>query len=91
MVLHRLRRLFGGHTGPASVSPEEAEIRLKALKGRLAKNKSEAKRLFSEVEKAKNLDPAVKAQHKARLKELDAEKKEILSDMKGLQKRLPRK
>lgn len=92
MVLHRIKRLFGrGHEGPAGVSPEEAEVRLKGLKGRLMKNKTEAKRLFSEVEKAKNLSPDVKASHKARLKELEREKKDILADMKSLQRRLPKK
>ena len=92
VVLHRIKRLFGrGHQGPASVSPEEAEVRLKGLKGRLMKNKTESKRLFSELERAKHLDPGQKAAHKARLKELDAEKKDILSDMKALQKRLPKK
>lgn len=92
VVLHRIRRLFGaGHQGPAAVSPEEAETRLKGLKGRLMKNKSEAKRLFSEVEKAKNLSTERRVEHKARLKELDAEKKQILSEMKALQKRLPKK
>lgn len=92
MVLNRIKRLFGGgHAGPAAVSPEQAESRLKGLKGRLMKNKSEAKRLFSETEKAKHISPEQKAEHKARLRELEAEKKEILRDMKGLQKRLPKK
>lgn len=92
MVLHRIKRLFGrGHEGPASVSPEEAELRLKGLKGRLARNKTESKRLFSEVQKAKHLAPETKAAHKARLKELETEKKEIVAEMKGLQRRLPKK
>lgn len=92
VVLHRIKRLFGrGHQGPAGVSPEEAEVRLKGLKGRLMKNKTESKRLFSEVEKAKSLAPEQKAAHKKRLKELEAEKKEILADMKALQRRLPKK
>lgn len=92
MVLHRIKRLFGrGHEGPAGVSPEDAERQLKALKARLAKNKSESKRLFSEVEKSKHLDPDKKAEHKARLKALDVEKKEIVSQMKSLQRRLPKK
>ena len=91
MVIDRLKRLFGGHEGPSSVSPEQAEIRLKALKARLMKNKSEAKRLHSEVERAKHLSPDQKAEHKARLKELETERKEMLRDMKGLHKRLPKK
>ena len=91
MVIDRIKRLFGGHEGPSSVSPEQAEIRLKALKGRLTKNKGEAKRLTSEVNKAKHLSPEQKATHKARLKALEAEKKELVKEMKGLHKRLPKK
>lgn len=91
MVIDKIKRLFGAHDGPVNVSPEQAEIRLKSLKGRLTKNKSEAKRLSSEVEKAKHLDPATKAAHKARLKELESERKDILKEMKALHKRLPKK
>ena len=91
MVFRAIKRLFGGsHEGPAGVSPEQAELRLKALKARLAKNKSEAKRVYSEVEKAKNLSPERKAEGKARLKELEAERKDIVRDMKGLHRRLPK-
>ena len=74
-----------------SVSPEQAEMRLKALKGQLAKNKSEAKRLFSEVEKSKHMSAEQKAEHKARLKELDAEKSDLLKEMKAMQRRLPKR
>lgn len=91
MVIDRIKSFFGGHKGPSSVSPEQAEIRLKSLKGTLTKNKGEAKRLSSEVERAKHLDPATKAQHKARLKTLESERKEILREMKALHKRLPKK
>ena len=92
MVFKAIRRVFGrSHEGPAKVSPEQAEIRLKALKARLAKNKSEAKRLSSENEKVKALAPDKKAANKARLKELEDERKEILREMKGLRKRLPSK
>ena len=91
MVIDRIKRIFGGHQGPSSVSPEQAEIRLKALKGQIMKNKSEAKRLHSEVERAKHLSPEQKAQHKARLKELDNDRKDMLREMKGLHKRLPKK
>lgn len=92
MVFKAIRRIFGSsHEGPASVSPEQAEIRLKALKARLAKNKSEAKRRSSEVEKVKHLAPETKAEHKARLKALEDEKKEIVREMKALHKRLPKK
>lgn len=73
------------------MSPEQAEIRLKSLKGQLTKNKGEAKRLSSEVERAKHLEPATKAAHKTRLKVLESERKEILREMKGLHKRLPKK
>jgi hypothetical protein len=91
VVFRAIKRLFGGaHEGPAGVSPEQAELRLKALKARLAKNKSEAKRVYSEIEKTKNLSPERKAEGKARLKELEAERKDILRDMKGLHKRLPK-
>lgn len=91
VVLDRIRRLFGGHEGPSNVSPEQAEIRLKALKGQLQKNKGEAKRLHTEVERQKHLAPEQKASHKARLRELDAERKTILRQMKALHKRLPKK
>lgn len=92
MVLHRIKRLFGGgHAGPAAVSPEDAERQLKALKARLVKNKSEAKRLFSQTEKVKTLGAEQKAANKQRLRELESEKKDILRDMKALQKRLPKK
>ena len=91
MVFHRIRRLFGrGHEGPAGVSPEQAELRLKALKARLAKNKSEAKRVYSEIEKTKNLAPERKAEGKARLKELETERKEMVREMKALHRRLPK-
>lgn len=92
MVFHAIKRLFGGsHEGPAGISPEQAELRLKALKARVAKNKSEAKRVYSEIEKTKNLTPERKAEGKARLKELETERKEMLRQMKGLHKRLPKK
>lgn len=92
MVIRHIKRLFGGsHEGPATTSPEQAELRLKAVKARVAKNKSEAKRLSSEVEKAKHLDPATKAAHKARLKVLEDERKEMVREMKALHKRLPKK
>lgn len=91
-MFRTLKRIFSrGHEGPAGVSPEQAEIRLKALKGRLSKNKGEAKRLYSEVEKTKNLSPERKAEAKARLKALEDERKEILREMKGLQKRVPKR
>jgi hypothetical protein len=91
VVIRAIKRLFGGHAGPSNVSPEQAEIRLKALKGQLTRNKTEAKRLFTEVERAKHLSPETKASHKARLKELEAEKKTIVREMKALHKRLPKK
>lgn len=92
MVLDRIRRIFGrSHTGPATVSPEQAELRLKALKARLAKNKSEAKRLFSQTEKSPNVTPEKKAENKARLKQLETERKEYLAEMKALRRRLPKK
>lgn len=92
MVIRHIKRLFGkSHEGPAGVSPDQAELRLKALKARLAKNKSEAKRISSEVEKAKHLAPDKRAEHKARLRELETDRKEILAEMKGLHKRLPKK
>ena len=90
-MFRSLKRLFTrGHEGPAGVSPEQAELRLKALKARLSKNKSEAKRIYSEVEKSKNLSPERKAEGKARLKELETERKEMVREMKGLQRRLPK-
>lgn len=92
MVFRHLRKLFGrSHEGPAGVPPEQAEIRLKALKGRLTRNKSEAKRLSSATEKQKTMTPEKKAENKARLKELEAERKEVLTEMKALHKRLPKK
>jgi hypothetical protein len=91
-VFRVFKRLFGsGHEGPAAVSPEQAEIRLKALKAKLAKNKSEAKRVYSEIEKTKNLSPDRKAEGKARLKELEAERKDLVREMKALHKRLPKR
>lgn len=90
-VFRAIKRLFGGHEGPANVSPEQAEIRLKALKARVAKNKSEAKRVYSELEKSKHVTPERKAEGKARLKELEVERKELLREMKGLHRRLPKK
>lgn len=74
-----------------SVSPDQAEMRLKALKGQLSKNKSEAKRLFSEVEKSKSMDAAQKSAHKSRLKELDREKADIIKEMKAMQRRIPKR
>lgn len=92
MVLNAIRRIFGrSHEGPAAVSPEQADIRLKALKAKLAKNKSEAKRLSSQVEKSPLLKPETKAAHKARLAELEGERKDIVREMKILRKRLPKK
>lgn len=92
MVIKSLKRIFGrSHQGPASVSAEQAEVRLKALKGQLARNKSEAKRLFSEVEKSKHMSPEQKAAHRARLKELDREKDGLVKEMKAMQRRLPKK
>ncbi|HEX2022987.1 MAG TPA: hypothetical protein VHH36_09740 [Candidatus Thermoplasmatota archaeon] len=92
MVFRAIRRIFGkSHEGPAGVSPDQAEIRLKALKARLAKNKSEAKRLYSEVEKTKNLSPERKAEAKTRLKALETDRKEILAEMKALHRRLPKR
>ena len=92
VVLNALRRIFGkSHEGPAGVSPEQAEIRLKALKGQLTRNKSESKRLSSEVEKARHMTPEQKATHKARLKELETERKEYVREMKALHKRIPKK
>ena len=91
MVFRAIKRLFGGsHEGPAGVSPEQAELRLKGLKARLAKNKGEAKRVYSELEKTKNLSPERKVEGKARLKELETERKEIVREMKGLHRRLPK-
>lgn len=92
VVLHRLRRFFTrAHEGPAGVPPEQAEIRLKSLKGQLVKNKNEAKRLASEVNKAKHLDAGTKAAHKERLKLLETERKDIVREMKALHRRLPKK
>lgn len=92
VVLNALRRIFGrSHAGPAAVSPEQADIRLKSLKAKLVKNKGEAKRLSSLVEKQATLKPETKAQHKARLVELERERKDIVREMKGLHKRLPKK
>lgn len=90
MVIRAIKRLFGGHEGPSSVSPEQAELRLKALKGQLTKVKGEAKRLHTQLEQQK-LSPETKASHKARMKELDAEKKEIVREMKAMQRRVPKK
>lgn len=91
MVIRAIKRLFGGSEGPAGLSPEQAEIRLKGLKSQLTKNRSEAKRLSSESNLAKNITAEKKAANKARLKELDAERKDIVREMKALQKRLPKK
>ncbi|MEA3198887.1 MAG: hypothetical protein QOE90_315 [Thermoplasmata archaeon] len=91
MVIRAIKRLFGGSEGPAGMSPEQAEIRLKGLKAQLTKNKSEAKRLSSESNLAKNLSAEKKAANKARLKELESERKDVLREMKALQKRLPKK
>ena len=92
MVLRALKRLFGGsHEGPAAVSPEQAELRLKGLKARVVKNKNEAKRLSSAVNLGKNVTADKKADTKTRLKELEAERKELLREMKALHKRLPKK
>ena len=92
MVVRALKRLFGGsHEGPAAVSPEQAELRLKGLKARVVKNKSEAKRISSSMNLARNVSAEKKAETKARLKELEAERKEMLKEMKALHKRLPKK
>jgi hypothetical protein len=91
VVIRAIKRLFGGSEGPAGMSPEQAEIRLKGLKAQLTKNKSEAKRLSSESNLAKNLSAEKKAANKARLKELESERKDVLREMKALQKRLPKK
>lgn len=91
MVIRAIKRLFGGSEGPAGLSPEQAEVRLKGLKSQLVKNKSEAKRLTSEVNLSKNISADRKAESKDRLKELEAERKEIMREMKALQKRLPKK
>jgi hypothetical protein len=91
VVIRAIKRLFGGHEGPSSVSPEQAEIRLKGLKAKLVKNKSETKRLTSEVNKAKHLSADQKATHKARLKELETERKDLTREMKSLHKRIPKK
>jgi hypothetical protein len=90
VVFNAIKRLFGGDRA-VGVTPEQAEIRMKALKGQLMKNKGEAKRLYTEVERAKHLSPETKASHKARLKTLDSERKGILREMRSLQKRLPKK
>jgi len=89
--LDAITRLFGGNRGPVGVTPEQAEIRLKALKGQLMKNKGEAKRLHTEVERAKHLSPEQKTAHKARLRKLESERKEMLREMKALHRRLPKK
>lgn len=92
VVFRAIRRIFGkSHEGPAAVSPDEAEIRLKALKGRLTKNKNEAKRVHTEIEKSRTMTPERKAEAKARLKELESERKEILAEMKSLHRRLPKR
>lgn len=92
VVLNALKRIFGkSHEGPAAVSPAEAEIRLKALKAQLAKNKAEAKRLSSAVEKNPTLSAEQKASHKQRLRQLEADRKPIVAEMKVLHKRLPKK
>lgn len=90
LVIDKLRRMLGRGKEGASVSAEQAEMRLKALKGQLVKNKSEAKRLFSENEKTKTLSPEKKAANKARLKELDREKADIIKEMKAMQRRIPK-
>lgn len=92
MVVRAIKRLFGrSHEGPAIVSPEQAELRLKGLKGRVVKNKSETKRLTSELNLGRNVTVERKSAAKARLKVLDAERKELLREMKALHKRLPKK
>lgn len=91
MVFDSIKRLFGGDRGPVGVTPEQAEIRMKALKGQVMKNKGEAKRLHTEVERAKHLSPEQKAAHKSRLRELESERKEMLRQMKALHKRIPKK
>jgi hypothetical protein len=92
VVIRAIKRLFGkGHEGPAGMSPEQAEVRLKGLKAQLTKNKSETKRISSSLNLAKNITPDKKAEGKARLKELDVERKEILREMKALHRRLPKK
>ena len=91
MVFNSIKRLFGGGSGPVGITPEQAEIRMKALKGQVMKNKGEAKRLHTEVERAKHLSPETKAAHKARLKELESERKGYIREMKALHKRLPKK
>jgi len=91
VVIRAIKRLFGGSEGPAGLSPEQAEIRMKGLKSQVAKNKGEAKRISSELNLAKNVSPERKAEGKARLKELDAERKDLVRQMKALQKRLPKK
>lgn len=73
------------------MSAAQAEMRLKALKAQLAKNKSEAKRLFSENEKSKTTSAEKKAANKARLKELDREKSDLVKEMKAMQRRIPKK
>ena len=92
MVVRAIKRLFGkSHEGPAAVSPEQAEIRLKGLKAKVTKNKSEVKRLTSEMNLARNSTPDRKAEVKTRLRELETERKEMLREMKTLHKRLPKK
>jgi len=92
VVIRAIRKLFGkSHEGPAGMSPDQAEIRLKGLKAQLTKNKSEAKRLTSDLNLSRNVTADKKAAGKTRLKELDNERKEILREMKALHKRLPKK
>jgi hypothetical protein len=91
VVFDAIKRMFGGDRGPVNVTPEQAEIRMKALRGKVMQNKSEAKRLHTEVERAKHLSPEQKATHKARLRELESERKGMLREMKSLHKRLPKK
>lgn len=90
VVLKAFKRMFSRSKEGSSVSANEAELRLKALKARLAKNKSEAKRVYSELEKTKNLSADRKAEGKARLRALEAERKDIVSEMKGMRRRLPK-
>jgi hypothetical protein len=89
MVIRTIKRLLG-KSDEAKLSPEAAEMRLKALKAQLTKNKSEAKRLSSANNLAKNLSADKKAESKARLKELDVERKEIVRSMKAVAKRIPK-
>lgn len=91
MVFDALRRMLSRGKEGGSVSAEQAEMRLKALKAQLVKNKSEAKRLFSENQKSASISVERKAANKARLKELDREKADILKEMKAMQRRLPKR